>query len=134
MKTGLDTSVVLRLLVAMPADLAECALREVLRCQSDGITLHVSDLVLAETYYALQFHYRMSKTEALSVLREFLRESGIDASSATCEILELPDLAEARPGFVDRMIHAGYRTAGCEVLTFERAARKLPGSRVLTTS
>jgi hypothetical protein len=62
-------------------------------------------------------------------------KTGLDASVVLQLIVAMPaDLVKARPGFVGRMIHAEYRSAGCEVLTFERAARKLPGSRVLAAS
>jgi len=49
-------------------------------------------------------------------------------------VLAVPNLATANPGFVDRLIHAEYAISTKEVLTFEKAAGRLPGVRVLTAS
>jgi hypothetical protein len=43
----------------------------------------------------------------------------------------MPKLAVARPGLVDRLIHAEYIRAANEMLTFEKAAARLPRVRVL---
>ena len=45
--------------------------------------------------------------------------------------LSTPNLSTANPGFVDRLIHAEYRRYAGEMLTFEKAAGRLPGTRVL---
>jgi len=42
-----------------------------------------------------------------------------------------PQVATAKPGFVDRLIHAGYTAAGSAMATFEKSAGKLPKSTVL---
>jgi predicted nucleic-acid-binding protein len=132
MSIGLDTSVVLRILVAEPADLAQCALRELRRCLAEGQEVRVSDLVVAETYYALQFHYRVPKVEALTILNAFLAKSGVQCLGTADKVLKVPNLATSNPGFVDRMIHAEYRQDGSDLLTFEKAAGRLPHTRVLT--
>ena len=131
MNAGLDTSVVLRLLTGMPEELARCALSEVQRRIAHGDTLAVSDLVVAEVYFALQHHYGMRKAEALELLSEFLRERGIKTLGAALAVLAMPNLAAANPGFVDRLIHAEYQRHAGEMLTFEKAAGRLPGARVL---
>ena len=131
MNAGLDTSVVLRLLTGMPENLAQCALSEVQRKIEHGDTLLVSDLVVSEAYFALQHHYGMPKAEALDLLSSFLCETGIKALGAAVSVLATPNLASANPGFVDRLIHAEYRRQAGETLTFEKAAGRLPGTRVL---
>jgi len=51
----------------------------------------------------------------------------------TSIVVSTPRLAAAKPGFVDRVIHGNYLAAGMdEMVTFERAAAKLPAVRVLT--
>ena len=130
---GLDTSVLVRLLAGDPRDLALEALRFLLEHRAAGDRLWVSELVLAETYYALQHHYGASKRDTLSALREFLATSGIEGRGDAAEVLATPGLTSAKPGFVDRLIHGNYLRSGAEqIATFERAAAKLPSVLLLT--
>ena len=46
-------------------------------------------------------------------------------------MLELQKLATAKPGLDDRLIHGTSQTAGHTLVTFERAAAKLPATFVL---
>jgi predicted nucleic-acid-binding protein len=128
---GLDTSVVLRLLTGEPESLAVLATRRVESRLLRGDTVLVSDLVVSEAYFALQHHYGLSKARALDVLGEFLRQSGIEAVGSAKRILGTANLAAARPGLVDRLIHAEYQQVADEMLTFEKAAARLPRARVL---
>ena len=131
MTVGLDTSVVLRLITGEPQPLALVALdvvQELLRGKDPVI---VSDLVASETYFALQHHFGMPKSAALDVLLRFFRTSGIAPGGVAGDVLATPRLATARPGFVDRMIHAEYMAAAASMLTFEKTAARLPHVRVL---
>ena len=134
MKVGLDTSVVLRLLTGEPELQARRALAELEALAHGGATPLVSDLVVSEVYFALQYHYGVPKAEALALLARFLEESGVEPMGASSAVLAIPNLATANPGFVDRLIHAEYTNSAGEVLTFEKAAGRLPGVRVLTAS
>lgn len=133
MRAGLDSSVVIRLLTGEPGDQAQRALEEFEKAIHRGDELLVSDLVVSEVYFALQHHYGVPKAEALALLAKFLKESGVHPLGAANKVLAEPDLATAKPGFVDRLIHAEYRQAAKEILTFEKAAGRLPGVRVLTS-
>jgi predicted nucleic-acid-binding protein len=128
---GLDTTVVLRLLTGEPEGQARAALAEVQARVRRGARLLVSDLVVSEAYFALQHHYGVPKDAALALLDRFLRESGVQGLGAAGRVLETPGLATARPGFVDRLIHAEYVHSAGEILTFEQAAGRLPAVRVL---
>ena len=131
MKVGLDTSVVLRLLVGQPADQTERAVAFLDETARRNDTLTVSDLVVAETYFALQHHYGLTKAKALSGLKQLFESGEIHCDGAAARLLEQRDLASAKPGFVDRMIHLAYtRDEGCMV-TFEKSAKKLEGTTVL---
>lgn len=134
MKVGLDTSVVLRLLTGEPEVQARLALAEMRTLMGKGAAIHVSDLVVSETYFALQHHYGVPNAEALSILSRFLDESGVTSMGAAAIVLKTPHLATVNPGFVDRLIHAEYARCSGEALTFEKAAGRLPGVRVLTAS
>ncbi len=133
MKTGLDTSVILRLLTGEPDPQARCALAEVKALLGQGALLLVSDLVVAEVYFALQHHYAVPKAEALMLITNFLNEKGIQSVGAATSVLAVPNLAKAKPGFVDRLILAEYtQQSANEMLSFEIPAKRLPGVRVLT--
>ena len=128
---GLDTSVLLRLLVGEPKQQVKKAVEAL-----DAITeakgkVHVSDLVLCETYFALQFHYKVPKKEAITVLRNLTQAEEIECSTIARSVLAQTNLHSANPGFVDRLIHAQYQATGAPMLTFEKAARKLPNTRIL---
>jgi len=131
MTIGLDTSVVLRLLVGEPASQAERAWQSILDARAAGDRVVVSDLVVSETYFALQHHYGVPKQLALQHLQALLDSGDISASGCAAGVLKTPGLATAKPGFVDRMIHADYLRDAGRVLTFEKAAGKLPRARVL---
>ena len=135
MIVGLDTSIVLRLLTGEPNELARQAVQRITGLLAKGDSFAVSDLVAAETYYALQFHYKMPKNEALAALILLGKEgSGIRFSAEAEKVLKTPQLAKANPGFVDRLIHAGYQQVGQSMLTCENAAIKLGGVEVVTSS
>lgn len=132
MKVGLDTSVVLRLLTGEPEGQARAALRWLREVQVAGTTPMVSDLVVSEAYFALQHHFDVPKAEALRQLGEFLSSGDVTGNGVAAAMLAVPGLASAKPGFVDRLIHEGYRRGGAgEMVTFEAAARKLPHVRLL---
>jgi len=128
---SLDTTVVVRLLVGQPLEQYQSAqhfLREQLAASA---LVFVSDLVLAETYFALQSFYQLTKADALQALGLFVQHSGVTVSVVAAALLQLPNLATARPGFVDRLIHGASHEAGHTLVTFEKAARRLPSTLLL---
>jgi predicted nucleic-acid-binding protein len=129
---ALDTSVVLRLLTGVPDEQAQRALTELTERLRAGARVFVSDMVLSEAYFALQHHYNVPKGEALRLLAVFLAESGVTPTGSAASVLATPHLATAKPGFVDRLIHADSLRAADELLTFETAARRLPQVCLLT--
>jgi predicted nucleic-acid-binding protein len=133
MKYGLDTSVVVRLLTEDPPDQAGVAAEWLARCRANGDPPMLSDLVVAEAYFALQTHYGVSKRDALAALRELLESGDVMANGQALRVLRAtPALAAAKPGFMDRIIHAQIAEPGAHMLTFEKSAAKLPGVIVLT--
>lgn len=130
---GLDTSVVLRLLVGEPPDQADAALAFVKRNLAAGVKVVVSDLVVSEAYFALHAHYAVPKKRAVDALREMLSSGLVDPADgpAILSVLEAAWRPPAKPGFVDRLIHAQYRRASADLATFERASRRLPGTMIL---
>jgi len=132
MTSGLDTTFIIRLLTGDPPDQAAKAQDGLERCLQHGDRLKVTDIVIIETYFALQSHYQVPKTEALQALRKLLESGDVEPIGFALEVLQkTPNLASAKPGFVDRIIHAEIRSHGCELLTFEKASSKLPATKVL---
>ena len=91
----------------------------------------VGDLVVCEAYFALQHHYDVPKQVALDKLREFLESDEIAAIGESLQVLRIPGLGTARPGFVDRLINAQYLGEKTIMLTFEKSAAKLPHAVVV---
>ena len=127
----LDTSVLLRLLVGEPEDQHQVAMKFLTAQLRQGAEVHVADLVLAEAYFALQSYYGMPKTDALNALLLFVRHGGVSVSPSVVKVLSTPNLATASPGFVDRLIHGASHSSGRTLVTFEKAAKKLPATMVL---
>ncbi len=125
MNAGLDTSVLLRLLVGTPPGQVRAAVNFLDDLCRSGGKACVSDLVVAETYFALQFHYGINKTDAIAGLAALLSTGEIIATGQAGRSLSQTGLASAKPGFVDRLIHAEYAESECKMATFEKAAGKL---------
>jgi len=134
MNHELDTSVVLRLLVRKPLDQHEVALAFLNEAKSAGDAVFVSDLVVSETYFALQHHFDASKASVIESLRRLLAGGEIHASGHAEEVLAVENLATAKPGFVDRLIHAASANSGCQWVTFEKSASKLRDTLILKST
>ena len=132
MTFGLDTSVVLRLLTGQPQDLAAKALERYQDGIAAGDDFSVSDLVAAESYYAIQHHYGKSKEEALDALGSFSSGDGISFSQNFEAAINTPNIHKASPGFVDRMLVSGYGENGQITLSCEKSFRRLPGTEVIS--
>jgi predicted nucleic acid-binding protein len=125
---GLDTSVVVRLLVGEPAGQAEAAHR--LLREGPG-PVSVSDLVVGEAYFALRHHYRVPHRKAVAALAALLADAAVHATGGAAAVLALAGQAEV-PGVMDRLIHADYQRDGVALVTFDREAAKLAGVRLLS--
>jgi predicted nucleic acid-binding protein len=128
---GLDTSVVIRLLTGDPPEQAAIAAAFLDESRAAGDRLLVTDLVITEAYFALHSKYKVPKAEALLRLREFV-ESGEVEAGAAAQVLQTPNLASSKPGFVDRLIHARYSENQARLVSFEKSAAKLGRAKVLS--
>lgn len=132
MSSGLDTTVIIRLLIGDPPSQAAKARQWLEQCLQHGQPPKVADIVIVEAYFALQSHYQVPKAEALAALRNLLESGDVEPIGFALEVMQKTSgLANAKPGFVDRLIHAEIRSHGCQLLTFEKASSKLPGTKVL---
>ena len=130
MAIGLDTSVVVRLLVGRPPLQAAAARRRLEQAFETAEPVIVTDLAIAEAYFALQHHYGVPKSEARALLLRFL-QSGLVRADPTETADALAPRAGA--GLVDRLLHARHRRLEAVTLTFERALGRLEGAERIKT-
>jgi predicted nucleic-acid-binding protein len=131
LQAGLDTSVLLRLLVGQPADQYASVLEFLAGVEKTGGRVLVSNLVIAEAYFACQHHYGLAKSDVIAGLHSLLSKPTFLVHPDALALLARDGIASAKPGFLDRLIHAEYAELGAPLATFEKAARKLPGVRLL---
>ncbi|MBF0244914.1 MAG: PIN domain-containing protein [Planctomycetes bacterium] len=121
---GLDTSVVLRLLVGEPESQAKRAADLMNRLHEQGRKAIVSDLVLAETYHALQYHYEVPKAEAKAAMLDFLKSGRVLTEEESNALVCLEESTNGA-GFVDRLIHSRYLDSTSEIVSFDKKMLKL---------
>jgi hypothetical protein len=80
---------------------------------------------------ALHATYQVPKSEALFRLRQFLESGEVETESAAA-VMATPNLASAKPGFIDRLILSRYAREEARRVSFETAATKLNGAKVLS--
>ncbi|MDZ7759186.1 MAG: hypothetical protein U5L00_02885 [Desulfovermiculus sp.] len=120
----LDTCVVLRLLMGAPAEQAQRAFLFVKDCYQKQIKVHVSDLVIQETYHALSCHYQVPVKEAVECLRDFLSSKMITSIGQALPVLQ--EYSGAGPGFADRLMRRDYLQGTVDtVLTFDKKFSQL---------
>lgn len=130
-RAALDTSVVMRLLTGQPQDLAEAARQYLAEVEQAGAKVFVSNLVVLEAYFACQHHYGMPKAAVLAGLHTLLSMPTLIVHPYLLPLLAAEGLASAKPGFLDRLIHAEASAARLPLVTFEQAAGRLPFTHLL---
>jgi predicted nucleic-acid-binding protein len=132
-RAALDTSVVMRLLTGQPLHLATIARRYMAETEQAGAKVFVSNLVVLEAYFACQHHYGMAKDAVITGLQQLLSMPTFVLHPQLLPLLATEGLATAKPGFLDRLIHAEATTAHLPLVTFEKAAARLPHTQLLKT-
>lgn len=125
MSFGVDTSVLVRLLVGEPADLASKAKERLLAAHRLRQTVIVSDLVIAEAYRALKFHYGNAPEDVRESLLAMLTSGLIQPEPGSAVLAVLQSKVGGKAGFVDRLIQARYEADALTTLTLDRAQAKL---------
>ena len=128
---GLDTSALVRIITAKPPELAAKVAKRIAEIIAGGDTCLVSDIVVAETYYALQYHYGFTKADAISDLRQIAETVGFEFSAFAKAALSLPRADVASPGVVDRMLAGEYLSRDATTISCERDFRRLRRTEVI---
>ena len=130
MTYGCDTSFLMRIMTNHPRPLATKVIMEAYRRVQEGHRFEISDLTLSEAYYSLQASYGVPKSDALTLLRKISESRGFVVSGHAKEVLAIPNLSKASPGFVDRLIHGEYFAGSKTTVACEKSFRKLPLAEV----
>lgn len=125
MSIGIDTSVLVRLLVGEPTTLAGKAKAKLLEAHRLRQSVTVSDLVIAEAYHALKYHYEISPTDIRKGLLHMLTSGLIQPEPGSAMLSVLADKATGKAGFVDRLIQARYEADGMTTWTMDKAQSKI---------
>ena len=120
---GLDTCIVIRLLVGEPEEQAASALEYIEASYDNAVSLCVSDMVIAEAYHALIYHYDVPKREAVRSLHDFLASPMITTTGHALSVLETYTGKEA--GLVDRLIRMDLLDSVHEIVTFDHDFARL---------
>ena len=132
MRYGADTSIILRVLTGQPTSLAAVVRTRLESLWLSGAILDVCDLVVSETYFALQHSYGLTKESALNALLKLSAHPGFRLSSQVVAALRTENLARAKSGFLDRVIHGTYVADDDSVmLTCEKGSRRLANVEVI---
>ena len=123
---GLDTTLVLRLLTGEPVKQFEKARTFIEEQLANSKKLFVSDLVIAESYFALYYHYKVPKDEAVQQLDNFL-SSGVvhPVPGSVCQKV-IKESISHKAGLVDQIIHEQYCLFTEQIASFDKSMCKLP--------
>lgn len=125
---GLDTNVVLRLLVRdEPAQASAAQAFAEGEC-SPGAPCLINRIVLVETAWILQSGYGYSRLQVASIIEAILRAEALMVEDAPEVWAALKDYRRSRADFADCLIGHTNRAFGCETTaTFDKAAAGLDG-------
>jgi predicted nucleic-acid-binding protein len=130
---GVDTNVVVRLLVADDEKQADAASRYLqAHCSSDDPAL-LTDIVLVECAWVLEDIYEYSRAQIGEAIDGLLGTAQLRAANASSVGVALQRFRSSSADFADCLIGVSNVNAGCEyTATFDRKASKLPEFRLLS--
>lgn len=125
---GIDTNILVRLLIADDASQTRRARQIVETSIERGEPVLVSLLVMIETEWVLRSRYDLTKVETLTVLRRLLEARELDFEDEPAIGEALFNWKDSSAGFTDCLIAAHNRQIGCTVTaTFDARAARVPG-------
>ena len=131
---GVDTNVVVRLLVADDEAQTAAAVRYLkTHCTSDEPAL-LSDIVLVETAWVLEGFYDYSRTQIAAAIDGLLSSAQLRTGNASAAVAALQRYRSGTADFADCLLGANNASAGCEyTVTSDRKASKLKEFKLLGT-
>jgi predicted nucleic acid-binding protein len=124
-----DTNILVRFLSGDPPGQAAAARKLFARAAAGEITLDVSPMIVAKTYYTLHSFYGVERPVASAKLSLLLQQHGIRLREASQVLAALQRLQEAKIGFADAYLAAGATEENLPVASFDRDFDKLGVTR-----
>lgn len=125
---GLDTNVLVRLLVRDDEEQFDRALRLIRREAQAGTPVVVSHLVLLETEWVLRSRYKLGKADIFGAFSDLLSAADVSFEDEHSIEAALFIWKNSSAQFADCLIGTRYGTLGCNATaTFDENAMKLPG-------
>lgn len=131
-KVGIDTNVLLRLLVNDNAAQRAAVLKFGAGIGEKYLG-YVTVVSLVEMDWALRKQYGFMKRESVAAIRQVLRIRGVEIQSPDAVVLSLQGVEDGEGEFADLMIAHSCIEAGCDhVVTLDKkAATKIPAAVLL---
>lgn len=129
---ALDTNVLVRLLTRDDAKQAESARTLLEQYAEVDDALYVSDIVLAELVWTLDRTYGLSRAQIARTVDALVNNATLQFESRAVLRTALQSFVGSKAGFVDCLILAKAKSAGCVALvTFDKALYGLAGVRAV---
>ncbi len=130
---GVDTNVIVRLLVADDEKQTDAASRYLKAHSSSDDPALLSDIVLVECAWVLEDLYEYSRLQIGEAIDGLLATAQLRAANASAVSAALQRFRAGSADFADCLIGVNNVSAGCEyTATFDRKASKLPEFRLLS--
>ena len=129
---GVDTNVLVRILVEDDPTQAKKAQAFVAQCRASGEAVFVASLVVCELVWVLRSAYGKTKTQVVSALEQLVSSDLLvfESGDLVQEALELYRTGSG--DFADYFIGLSNQAQQCtDTVTFDRALRSAPGFAVL---
>ena len=129
---GIDTNVLVRLLVRDNDAQVRAAERFIATHCSAGDSGFVSRVVIAEVAWVLKDYYDYDRTQVAEAIRGLLNVSELELDASDDVHAALREFENSSAEFTDCLIARTNTSAGCaHTVTFDRRAAKLPGFKLL---
>ena len=130
---GIDTNVLLRLLVRDDDEQVRVVERFMSTRFSKDDPGYVSRVVIAETAWVLKDVYGYERKQIAAAIRAVVNVSELQMESADEIHAAIADFERSSAGFTDCLLARTNSAAGCDhTVTFDRKAAKLTGFKLLT--
>jgi predicted nucleic-acid-binding protein len=123
---GVDTNVLVRLVVSDSADQATAARVLIEEAETGGQAVFVNRVVLAEFLWVLASQYRVSKSEALAALEALTRRPVFRCEDREAVIASIGFARRGRQQITDLIVAETNKARGCDATyTFDRMAARV---------
>lgn len=132
---GIDTNVLLRVLVRDQQEQVRAAEQLIAAHCSKDEPGYVSRVVIAETVWVLKDVYGYGRSQIAAAMRAVLNVSELEIESPDEVDAAIVDFERSSADFTDCLLARTNAAAGCEyTATFDRKAAKLAGFKLLKSS